>query len=439
MGKVVTYARTGATGVITIDSPPVNALGQDVRNGLLEALEAGLADPQADVLVLLGAGRTFTAGADIREFGKPFQPPYLPDVIARFENAPKPVVAALHGSALGGGFELALGCPFRGVALRSARFGLPEVKIGLLPGAGGTQRLPRLIGVEKALDFILAGDPISAAAALDLGIVDAVEEGDLQLDAGLRFAERVRSEKLAVRPASRRTDKIAEVDPAIFARYRAELGKKKGHLFSPQRCVDAVEAAVTLPFDQGMQRERQAFFDGTNSPQRAGLIHSFFAEREVAKVPGLSRDVRPRGIGKVGVIGAGTMGGGIAMCFANAGLPVTLVEMKQDALDRGVAAIRRNYEATAKKGRLTTEQVETRVGLIRPSLTYDDLKDVDLVIEAAFESMDVKKEIFGKLDRVCRAERSSPPTPRRSTSTRSPPRPAARRTWSACISSVPPM
>ncbi|PWC44774.1 3-hydroxyacyl-CoA dehydrogenase NAD-binding domain-containing protein [Azospirillum sp. TSO22-1] len=401
MSNVVQYARQGRTGVITVDYPPVNALGLDVRTGLLQALEAALADAEADVLVLAAAGRTFMAGADIREFGKPSQPPILPDVIARFDASPKPIVAAIHGTALGGGLELALACHFR-VALRSARLGLPEVKLGLLPGSGGTQRLPRLIGAVKALDMIISGDPVSAAAALEMGIIDALDDGDSALDAALRFAQRVRDESLPAIPVRERTERIAGTDPALFAEVRAGLAKRAPQLFSPHRCVDAVEAAVTLPFEDGLKRERELFLACMDSPQRAGLIHAFFAEREAAKVPGLPAGTPLRPVRTVAVIGAGTMGGGIAMCFANAGIPVLLLEVKQEALDKGVAGVRRNYEATAKKGKLTAAEVEARMGLIRPTLDYADLKDADLVIEAVFENMAIKKQIFATLDRVCK-------------------------------------
>ncbi len=401
MSNVVQYARVGRTGVITVDYPPVNALGHAVRCGLTAALDAGLADGEADVLLLTAAGRTFMAGADIREFGKPSQPPVLPEVIARFDASTKPVVAAIHGTALGGGLEAALGCHFR-VALRSAKLGLPEVKLGLLPGAGGTQRLPRLVGPAKALDMILGGNPVTAEEALALGIIDAIGDGDSALDAGLAFAERVRSEKLEPRPVRDRKDRIDNADPALFAGYRATLAKRAGHLFSPHRCVDAVEAACTLPFEEGMKRERELFLECLESPQRAGLIHAFLAEREAARVPGLPDGTPRRPVREVAVIGAGTMGGGIAMCFANAGIPVRLLEVKEEALAKGIATIRRNYENTARKGKLTAAQVEERMALISPTLSYGDLASADLVIEAVFENMAIKKEIFATLDEVCK-------------------------------------
>jgi 3-hydroxyacyl-CoA dehydrogenase len=403
MTQVVQYARHGRVGVITVDYPPVNALSHAVRTGLIEALDAGLADAEAKVLVLVGAGRTFIAGADIREFGKPRKPPVLPEVIARYEASEKPVVAALHGTALGGGLEVALGCHYR-VAVPSAKVGLPEVKLGLLPGAGGTQRLPRLVGARKALELITTGDFVAAPQALELGIVDAVEEVDSPLEAGLRFAERVIEESLPLRRVRDLEDKLEEAraNPALFDEFRAELKKRARNLFSPFKCVDAVEAAVKLPFEEGLQRERELFLECMDSPERAGLVHAFFAEREVSKVPGLPENTPVREIKQAAIIGAGTMGGGIAMNFANVGIPVYLLEVKQEALDKGVAVIRKNYENTAKKGRLTMEQVEQRMALIRPSLSYDDLADVDLVIEAVFEDMGVKKQIFAKLDEVCK-------------------------------------
>ncbi|UEM25235.1 enoyl-CoA hydratase/isomerase family protein (plasmid) [Skermanella mucosa] len=401
MTDTVRYARQDRTGVITVDYPPVNALGHAVREGLVAALDAGLADDRADVLVLVAAGRTFMAGADIREFGKPFVPPGLPEVIARFDASTKPIVAAIHGTALGGGLEVALGCHFR-VALRSAKVGLPEVKLGLLPGAGGTQRLPRLTGPAKALDIILGGNPVPAPEALELGILDALDDGESALDAGLRFAQRIRDEKLPARRVADRTDRIEGTEHAVFADARAKLAKSARNLHSPHRCVDAVEAAVTLPFEQGLAKERELFQDCMDSPQRAGLIHAFFSEREAAKVPGLPAGTPTRPVNLAAVIGAGTMGGGIAMCFANAGIPVLLLEANPEALDKGVGVIRRNYENSAKRGKLTADAVEQRMALIRPTLSYDDLKDADLVIEAVFENMDVKKRIFGTLDKVCK-------------------------------------
>ncbi|WP_336367593.1 3-hydroxyacyl-CoA dehydrogenase NAD-binding domain-containing protein [Marinobacter sp. C2H3] len=402
MSEVVSYRREGVVGVITVNYPPVNALGHAVRAGLVAAIEQGQKDADAKVLLLVCEGRTFIAGADIREFGKPMQEPGLPEVVHIIESSEKPVVAAIHGTALGGGLETALGCHYR-VALASAKVGLPEVKLGLLPGAGGTQRLPRLTGAQKALDMITTGDFVGARDALALGIIDEVAEGDDVRGAGLAYAQRIADEGKPVRRVRDLTDKVnAEKGSDVFNQFRDALKARARGLFSPFKCVDAVEAAFNLPFDDGMKRERELFTECMASPQRAGLIHAFFSEREVAKVKGLSKDTPVRDVKTVGVIGAGTMGGGIAMNFANVGIPVTIVEVKQEALDKGLAIIRRNYENSAKKGKLTQAQVEERMALITPSLTYDDFKSVDLVIEAVFENMAIKKEIFGKLDAVCK-------------------------------------
>ncbi|WP_417539614.1 3-hydroxyacyl-CoA dehydrogenase NAD-binding domain-containing protein [Marinobacter sp.] len=402
MSEVVAYNREGSVGVISVCYPPVNALSHSVRAGLVAALEQGQKDAEAKILLLVCDGRTFIAGADIREFGKPLQEPSLPDVINAFEASDKPIVAAIHGTALGGGLETALGCDYR-VALESAKVGLPEVKLGLLPGAGGTQRLPRLVGAQKAMELITSGEFVGAKAALALGIVDAVEAGDDIRQVGLAYAQKLVREGASVRRVRDINDRIeSDKGSDVFDQFRAGLAKKARGLFSPFKCVDAVEAAFTLPFEEGLKRERELFKECMESPQRAGLVHSFFAEREVSKVKGLSKDTPVREVKSVGIIGAGTMGGGIAMNFANVGIPATIVEVQQEALDRGMAVIRRNYENSAKKGKLTAEQVEERMGLIKTSLSYDDFRDVDLVIEAVFENMAVKKEIFSKLDEVCK-------------------------------------
>ncbi|MEX0603943.1 MAG: 3-hydroxyacyl-CoA dehydrogenase NAD-binding domain-containing protein [Marinobacter sp.] len=402
MSEVVSYDREGAIGIITVNYPPVNALGHAVRTGLLEALKQGQTDNDAKMLLVVCEGRTFVAGADIREFGKPMQEPGLVTVINTFESSDKPVVAAIHGTALGGGLELALGCHYR-IALDSARVGLPEVKLGLLPGAGGTQRLPRLTGAKKALEMITTGEFVKADDALEAGIIDAVAQGDNSRTIGLEYAAKLIAEDKPVRRVRDITDKIsADQGTEVFEAFRNNLTAKARGLFSPFKCVDAVEAAFSLPFDEGMKRERELFIECMESPQRGGLVHAFFAEREVSKVPGLPKDTPVRDVKSVGVIGAGTMGGGIAMNFANAGIPVTIVELKQEALDKGLSVIRKNYESSAKKGRITTAQVEERMALIKTSLSYDDFKSVDLVIEAVFENMDIKKQIFGQLDKVCK-------------------------------------
>lgn len=398
MSEVVSYRLEGDIGVIGVDYPPVNALGQGVREGLVNCLRQGLEDDQAKALVVIGEGRTFPAGADIREFGKPPAGPALPDVISEYESSDKLVIAAIHGTALGGGLEVALGCDYR-VALESAKVGLPEVKLGLLPGAGGTQRLPRLVGAKAALDMIVGGNPVKAKDAFKVGIVDEVVGGDL-LEGALAYARKLVAENAPLRKIRDLDVKKEEAD--LFTNYEKSIARKQRGFKAPFHCIKAVQAAVELPFDEGMKRERELFAELLVSPESRAQRHVFFAEREVAKVPGLPKDTAKRDVKSAAIIGAGTMGGGIAMNFANAGIPVKILEVKEDALERGIAVIRKNYENTAKKGRITQEQVEQRMALIQPTLSYDDLGDVDLVIEAVFENMDVKKAVFSELDRVCK-------------------------------------
>ncbi|MES1926989.1 3-hydroxyacyl-CoA dehydrogenase NAD-binding domain-containing protein [Salinisphaera sp. T31B1] len=398
MSDVVSYQCEDGIGVITIDNPPVNALGHAVRAGILEALDQGMADDSAQALMIIGGGRTFPAGADIREFGQTPKEPALPDVINRLEASDKILVAAVHGTALGGGMEITLGCDYR-VALDSAKMGLPEVNLGLLPGAGGTQRLPRLIGARAALDAIVSGKPMKAAQLEKMGVVDHVVSGDLKSEA-LAYAKQLVADGAARRPVRDRDVEKESAD--VFSDYAQSIARKKRGFLAPFHCIKAVQAATELDFDAGLKRERELFTELLNSPQSAAQRHVFFAEREVAKVPGIAKDTAKREIKQVGIIGAGTMGGGIAMNFLNAGIPVRLLEMKQEALDKGVAIIRKNYEATAKKGRISSEQVEKCMALLDTTLSYDDLAEVDLVIEAVFENMKVKKEVFGTLDRVCK-------------------------------------
>ena len=398
MSEVVSYRLEGDIGVIGVDYPPVNALGQGVREGLVNCLRQGLEDDQAKALVVIGEGRTFPAGADIREFGKPPAGPALPDVISEYESSDKLVIAAIHGTALGGGLEVALGCDYR-VALESAKVGLPEVKLGLLPGAGGTQRLPRLVGAKAALDMIVGGNPVKAKDAFKVGIVDEVVGGDL-LEGALAYARKLVAENAPLRKI--RDLDVKKEDADLFTNYEKSIARKQRGFKAPFHCIKAVQAAVELPFDEGMKRERELFAELLVSPESRAQRHVFFAEREVAKVPGLPKDTAKRDVKSAAIIGAGTMGGGIAMNFANAGIPVKILEVKEDALERGIAVIRKNYENTAKKGRITQEQVEQRMALIQPTLSYDDLGDVDLVIEAVFENMDVKKAVFTELDRVCK-------------------------------------
>ena len=405
MSEVVSFTREGEIGVITVANPPVNALSQPVRAGLKAAVETGLADAGVQAMVLICDGATFIAGADIREFGKPLAEPSLVPVIDAMEAADKPIVAAIHGTALGGGLEVALGCHYR-VAVPGARVGLPEVHLGLLPGAGGTQRLPRLVGVEQALDLMVQGSHVPAPKALQLGILDELIEGELKTGA-LAFARRLLAENRGVQRASALP--VAPVAADFFAKYEAGIARRLRGFKAPFHIIKAVEAAVNLPFAEGMQRESQLFQELMNSSESRAQRHVFFAEREVVHIvhsnlcPGLPKGTPKREIRQVAVVGAGTMGGGIAMNFANAGIPVAVLEISQEALDRGLGVVRRNYEATASKGRISAADVERRMGLIRPTTSYDDIADADLVIEAVFESMDIKKEVFRKLDAVCKA------------------------------------
>jgi 3-hydroxyacyl-CoA dehydrogenase len=395
--SLVDVRHEGATLVVTIDNPPVNALGADVRAKLLEAVRQGEADERVRAIVIRGSGKMFSGGADITEFGKPPRDPSLPSLVEVIERCGKPVVAALNGTALGGGLEIALGCHYR-IAVPSAKLGLPEVKLGILPGAGGTQRLPRVIGAEKALDMIISGAPIDAAKALGLGLVDALADEDkLEADA-LAFAARVAGQP--PRPTADRTDRIAGTDPDFFAAYRQKNARQFRGFIAPDACLRAVEAATRLPITEGLALERSLFQELVSSPQSQALRHVFFAERAAGKVEGLPAETRPLPIAKVGVIGAGTMGTGIAMNFLSAGISVRLVETAAEALDRGVATIRRNYEASAAKGRFTPEAVEKAMALLVPTLALEDLGDCDLIIEAVFELMEIKKQVFGKLDAI---------------------------------------
>ncbi len=403
MSEVVSFHRSERVGIITVDNQPVNALSQAVRQGLVDALGKALADAEVQAILLVGKGRTFIAGADITEFGKPQKDPGLGDVIARYEASEKPVVAAIHGTALGGGLEVALACHYR-VAARDAKCGLPEVKLGLLPGAGGTQRLPRLVGVPKALDMIVSGEPIGATDAKAIGLVDEVVEGDLVAGA-VAFAAGVASR----RPLPRARDLSAnvdetKVDPALFDKARKDAAARARGGKAPLRCVDAVKAAVELPFDEGLKRERELFLEAVESTESKALRHVFFGERTAAKIPDVPADTPTTPVRRVAVLGAGTMGGGIAMVFANAGISVLLVDREQDFVDKGLGIIKKNYAATVSKGRLSQGEMDARVGRITGTTSWDGLAEVDLVIEAVFEEMGLKKEIFGKLDKLCRPD-----------------------------------
>jgi 3-hydroxyacyl-CoA dehydrogenase len=403
INRVVDLSVEGDVAVVTLDSPPVNALSADLRAGLAEAVAKANADPAVKAIALICAGRTFIAGADITEFGKPPREPSLPDMADGIEASAKPVVAAIHGTALGGGLETALACHGR-VADTKAKLGLPEVKLGLLPGAGGTQRLPRLIGVEKALGMITSGDQIGAAEALKLGLVDRVVEPDQLRPAAIEHARSLVGKPLKkVRELEDKLD-AARADPELFARFRAANAKKFRGFQAPENIMKAVQAGLDLPYDQAILRERELFMELMTGVQSAAQRYFFFAERKANKIPGLADDLPTRLIRKVGIIGAGTMGGGISMAFINAGLPVTLVEMKQEALDRGLGVIRKNYESSAKKGRMTQEEVERRMGLYSPALDVSAVADCDLIIEAVFENMDVKKDLFTRLEAVVRPD-----------------------------------
>jgi 3-hydroxyacyl-CoA dehydrogenase len=402
MSNPVTYDRKGNVGVVTVDSPPVNALSQAVRQGLSEAMDKAAADAQAKAIVLICAGRTFSAGADIREFGKPPQPPILFQVLDKLENSAKPVVAAIHGTAFGGGLEVALVCHYR-CAVPGARFGLPEVKLGLLPGAGGTQRLPRLIGVEPAAEMITSGDPIGAEEARKLGLVDEIVRGDLAAGA-VAFAQRLVTEGKPARRIRDLKDKIGNVPPGLFDTLRKDLKKRSRGNEAPLRCLESVEAAVTLPFDEGIAKERQLFGQAMASPQSAALRYLFFAEREAAKIPDVPKEIAPRPIKKAAVLGAGTMGTGIAMNFANAGVPVLIVDTTKEQVEKGLGTIRKNYASTVSKGRLSQAEMDARMARVQGTVEFEAVRDADVVVEAVFEEMGLKKEIFAKLDKICRPD-----------------------------------
>ena len=391
----------GDIGILTIDYPPVNALSQATRQGIVDGMQAANANPAVKAIVLICAGRTFLAGADITEFGKPPRAPGLREAQDLIENSAKPVIAAIHGTALGGGLEVAMCCHYR-VGVPSAKCGLPEVLIGVLPGAGGTQRLPRIVGVEKALDMIVNGTHVPAKECHAMGLLDElVPEGTLR-DGAIAFAKKVLAEKRPLRKVRDNDGKIAAArgKPEIFDNVRRANAKKFRGLPAPEACIQCVEATVNGSFEDGLATERRLFQQLVAGTESIAQRYAFFAQREAAKIPDIPADTPLVDVKKVGIIGAGTMGGGIAMNFANVGVPVTLVETAQAALDRGLGVIRRNYENSARKGRFTQEEVEKRMALITGTLDMEQLADCDLVIEAVFENMAVKKEIFGKLDRI---------------------------------------
>ena len=392
--------------MITLDNPPLNGLNHELRAGLVAGIDQASADAGVKAVIIIGAGRAFSSGADIREFNTPKSTaePTLRSVIRVVEANAKPVIAAIGGICMGGGLELALGCHFR-VASPGAKIALPEVKLGLLPGAGGTQRLPRAIGVEAALNMIVSGAPVSSEQFKGTRLIDEIIEGSLAnelLQGALAFARKVVAER---RPLARLRD--VKIDfpnaDAFFQFARNSVGPLAKNFPAPLKCIDAVAAAVTKPFEEGLKFERELFTQLVQTPESRALRHAFFAERAAAKIPDVPENTPARKIASVAVIGAGTMGGGIAMNFLSAGLPVTILEMKQEALDKGVATIRKNYEGSVKRGKLTAEKLEQNIALLKPTLSYDDTKSADLVIEAVFEDMAVKQEVFEKLDAVAKS------------------------------------
>jgi 3-hydroxyacyl-CoA dehydrogenase len=399
INEVVDLSVEDGVGVVSLNSPPVNALSAKVRDGLTAAFDKVLADDAAKAVVLICEGRTFIAGADISEFGKPPKGASLHALFDKMEAATKPLVAAIHGTSLGGGFETALVCHYR-VAVPSARVGLPEVKLGLLAGAGGTQRLPRIVGAAKALEMVTGGAPVGGKAALAMGLVDELApEGELRATA-IAFARKLLAEK---RPLKKVRDlQVAGATPELFAEFRAKNAKAFRGFEAPEASIKCIEAAANLPFDEGKKFEREEFMKLVVGVQSQAQRYMFFAERQAAKIDGLPEGTATRPVKKVGMIGAGTMGGGIAMNFLNRGIPVTIVETQQAALDRGQATIRKNYENTAAKGRMTQDDVEKRMAALSPTLDLSALADCDLIIEAVFENMAIKKELFAKLDAIAK-------------------------------------
>ena len=393
------YELNGRVAVITLDNPPVNGLGHDTRADIVAGIDRANADAACDAMVIVGGGKVFSGGADIREFNTPkaTAEPTLHTVIRVAEGSAKPVVVAINGTCMGGGLELSLGCHYR-VASAAATLVLPEVKLGLLPGAGGTQRLPRAVGVETALNMIVSGEGIPAAALAGTALLDAVVDTDV-LEAALALARKVVAEGS---PRKRLRDvAIAFPDAdAYFQFARNTVAAAASRYPAPRKCVDAVAGAVTMPFDEGLRNERKLFLELLASPESKALRHAFFAERAAARVSGVPDATPVRAIERVAIVGAGTMGGGIAMTFLSAGIPVALLERDSGALERGVATVRANYESSAKKGRITTDKAARNMALLSPTLDYGDLRDADLVIEAAFEDMDVKKQVFATLDDV---------------------------------------
>jgi 3-hydroxyacyl-CoA dehydrogenase len=400
MSEVVNVSMQGEIAVVTVDSPPVNTLSRDVRAGLKSAFESLRDKPEVKAVVLACAGKTFLSGGDMREFETGVQAPGYHEVLRLIEDATVPVVAALYGTVMGGGVETAIACHYR-VAQEGTKVGLPEITLGIIPGAGGTQRMPRLIGLEPALDMMLSGKPLTVADAQKVGLVDTAVDSDVTA-AAIAYARELVAAGKGPRRTRERSVAGSEKAAEIIAARRAQLGKTFKNRNSPNVLLDAVQAAVELPFDAGIKRERELSNEVERAVEGRAFRHLFFSERELRKIPGLPADVKARKVAKVGIVGAGTMGGGISMCFANAGIPVTIVDAAQANLDRGLATIRKNYERSVSRGSLKPEQLEQRMALITPTLDYAALADADLIVEAVFENMALKKEIFAKLNAVAK-------------------------------------
>lgn len=398
MSDLVKVEIHGDVAVLKVDNPPVNALGVGVRAGLLEGMKAIEQNGSLKAIVLACAGRTFISGADIREFGKPMTGVSLVEIFGRFENSKIPVIAAIHGIALGGGLEVAMACHFR-IATRDTKVGQPEVNLGLIPGGGGTQRLPRAIGPERAVQMIAGGAPISADEAVKLTLIDEIFEGD-PIAAGLAFARKIIAEKRPLRVLRNDDSKLAaaRADRSLFTDAAASVLKRGRGLDAPQACVEAVSWSLDVPFDEAIAKEWQLFMQLMAGDQSRAQRYVFFAERDISKIAGVTPETRPRSVKSVAVVGAGTMGGGIAMSFANAGIPVTLIEVAAEPLDRGLGIVKKNYQATAARGGLTPDAVAKRLDLIKGSVGLENVKDADLIIEAVFETMEVKKQVFSALD-----------------------------------------
>ena len=396
----VGFEKRGGIGLILVDNPPVNAISRQVRAGIIDRIIQVQEDPQIKAVVLGATGRTFMAGADIKEFGQPPLEPGLPAVLEALDHTPKLTVAALFGSALGGGLELAQACHYR-IALKGARLGQPEVKLGLIPGAGGTQRLPRLVGLKKALRMIVSGRPISAEEALEAGLVDRLAEGDI-LEAAVAFAKELAAEHAALRRTSMLDVDTSDIEAGFFEACREKTAARSRGLVAPGLAIEAVEAVASMNFSDGVTNERRLFAKALHSKESEALRHMFFAEHLVRRIPRLDPTIKPRRIDTIGVVGGGTMGGGIAMAFSNAGIPVTMLEISDQAIKEAKERMRANYQGAIKRGKLTEAEVEERLERIRGTTKYKDFGDADLIIEAVFEKMDLKKEIFRELDLVAK-------------------------------------